>query len=127
MTDRQYTEGDLRAAAALMHYGLTICPDPADATAALDRHPAWVNIEPGSDEDEELRESVVELVSGAADVSEWAVSLGADGLKPSSKHLSLKDDDRPIVRVHFAFDPDMPAEIRQEYVDGIGAYMDRRI
>ncbi|MEU6496416.1 hypothetical protein ABZ890_39570 [Streptomyces sp. NPDC046984] len=115
MTDRPYTDEDLRAAAALMHYALTTQPNPADADAVLNGHPAWANVEVGSDEEDELRESVVELVSGAADVSGWAVNIGADGLEPSPDVLNLDGDDTTVVRVHMAFHPDVSERDRQYF------------
>src|SRR3546814_11413895 len=68
-----------RRSSDFMHYALTTEPNPADAGAALDASPSWTQVEPGSEEDEQLRESVVELVSGAANVSDWAVALGEIG------------------------------------------------
>ncbi|NJP71919.1 hypothetical protein [Streptomyces sp. C1-2] len=120
MTDRPCTDDDLRAAAALMHYALTTEPNPADADAVLSGHPAWANVEVGSGEEDDLRESVVELVSGAADVSEWAVNLGADGLKPDEHQLTWSAGQQPIVRVHFAFHDGMSAEARDYLVTAVG-------
>ena len=60
------------------------------------------------------------LSFGAADVSEWAVNLGADGLQPDAHTLQLGEDpgdgDRPRVRMHFAFHPDMPDADRDHFV-----------
>lgn len=125
MNDNRYTAEDLRAAAALMHYALTIQPNPADADAALSADlDKWSRIGVGSDEEEELRESVVELVSGAADVSRWAVDLGADQLKPSNEHaITVQGNGRPIARILFAFEPDMPEDMRTALVEGLGNAM----
>ncbi|MET8404478.1 hypothetical protein [Streptomyces sp900116325] len=120
MTDQPYTIDDLRDAAALMHYSLTIHPNPADADAVLSGHPAWDHVEVGGDEEDQLRESVVELVSRAADVSAWAVNLGADGLQPEEHQITLGADEKPIARIHFAFEPGMPDEMRTALVEGIG-------
>lgn len=119
MPDRPYTDEDLRAAAALMHYALTIAPNPADADSVLSGHAAWVHVEVGSDDEDQLRESVVELVSSAANTSEWAVDLGADGLQPDEHQITLGAG-KPIARIHFAFEPDMPDEMRTSLVEGIG-------
>lgn len=131
MTDHPYTDEDLRSAAALMHYAMTTEPNPADADSVLSGHPAWAHVEVGSDEEDTLRESVVELVSGAADVSEWAINLGADGLEPSDDHVITVNADngveRPIARIHFAFEPDMPEEMRTALVQGIGQALDAHL
>ncbi|MGA5604033.1 hypothetical protein ACPCUF_23860 [Streptomyces griseoincarnatus] len=123
MTHRPYTNEELRAAAALMHYALTTEPNPSDADAVLNGHPAWAHVEVGSDEEDTLRESVVELVSGAADVSEWAVNLGADGLQPDGHTLQLgskkagdDDSEQPFVRMHFAFHPTATDAERDRFV-----------
>lgn len=124
MTDRPYTDDDLRDAAALMHYALTTEPNPADADTVLSAHPAWANVEVGSDEEGQLRESVVELVSGAADVSEWAINLGTDGLQPSTEYEITLNTDRPVARIHFAFAPTMPKGMRAALVQGLGDAID---
>jgi hypothetical protein len=120
MSDHPFTDDDLRAAAALMHYGLTIEPNPADADAALAENPRWVLVEPGSEDDERLRESTVELVSKAADVSRWAVDIGAEGMEPLDSILSMQTDIGPLVRIHFAVRPDMPEDMRANLVYGLG-------
>lgn len=120
MTEQPYTDADLRAAAALMHYAMTTEPNPADADAVLSGHSAWANVEVGSDEEDQLRESVVELVSGAADVSEWAINLGADRLEPSENSITMRGAGLPIARIHFAFEPGMPDSMRAALVEGIG-------
>ena len=116
MTERPYTDDDLRSAAALMHYALTTEPNPADADSVLSGHPAWVNVEVGSDEEDKLRESVVELVSGAADVSEWAINLGADGLEPCGVSFNASTDNGLVARIHFAFNPGTTDEERAAFM-----------
>lgn len=120
MTDQPYTNDDLRAAAALMHYGLTTEPNPADADAALSVNPRWLLVEPFSEYEEELREATVELVSKAANVSDWAVGLGIDKLEPEEHNVTLKAAERPIVRIHFAFAPEMPEDAREAFVMSLG-------
>jgi hypothetical protein len=51
----------------------------------------------------------------SVDLSKWAVDLGADGLEPSPHVLNLDGDDKPIVRLHMAFDPEMPERDRQQF------------
>jgi hypothetical protein len=60
------------------------------------------------------------LITGAADVSAWAVNLGADGLEPIHGSLNIQDkagDDR--VRLHFAFAPDMDQATRKAVIDQV--------
>jgi hypothetical protein len=68
-------------------------------------------------------DAINSLINGAADVSQWAVNLGADGLQPEEHTLQLgakgpdpEDPDQPFVRLHFAFHPDATAEDRDRFV-----------
>lgn len=68
---------------------------------------------------------ISDLIRGAADVSEWAILLGADGLVPSTDHaLGVTADDRPIARVLFAYAPDVPDEARTALRQAIDAALD---
>ena len=127
MTERPYTDDDLRAEAARQHAALTEDTDfvgvaeamegteieshlpPAEADGAEGLH--W-DMALDSNEFEEAQRAIHTLIEGAADVSEWAVNLGADGLEPYDGQLTLDGDDKPIARIHFAFAPDMPEEMR---------------
>lgn len=57
------------------------------------------------------------------DLSEWAANIGADGLEPSPNVLNLDGDDKPIVRLHMAFDPDLPERARQQFDLGLAQVM----
>lgn len=120
MGDRPYADQDLCSAAALMHYAMTTEPNPTDADSVLSGHPAWAHVEVGSDEEDTLRESVVELVSGAADVSQWAINLGADGLQPHARAINIGWNDGPLqARIHIAFPAAMPDGERDQFVTDI--------
>ncbi|MFJ6073663.1 hypothetical protein ACIQFU_22950 [Streptomyces sp. NPDC093065] len=102
MTDHPYTDNDLRAEAARQHATLTDDPDlmgvgeqmeyawvPSVETTEDGSARTWkqllvVEDETGDDEDYtafgEAQRKIHDLIQGAADVSEWAVSLGAAGL-----------------------------------------------
>lgn len=58
--------------------------------------------------------------ASSVDLSEWATNLAADGLEPTGHTVQLGvdpgDGDRPRVRLHFAFHPDMPDEDRDHFV-----------
>ncbi|MFE2353435.1 hypothetical protein [Streptomyces parvulus] len=147
MTDHPYTDDDLRAEAARQHATLTEDPDfmgvgemmqdaeveslaPQHASADVDGQPTdadcatWSQLLPPEADDCEAydlaQNQIYDLIRGAADVSEWAVNLGADGLVPSDAHqLTLDGDDKPIARIHFAFEPDMPEEMKNALVTGL--------
>lgn len=133
MTDRPYTDDDLRAEAAReIKYTLdNIDTDGLleSSTHELGDGSRWEQLAEG-DWREALRR-VDDLVEGAADVSEWAINLGADGLEPSDEHLITVNADngveRPIARIHFAFEPGMPEEMRTAFVQGIGQALDAHL
>ncbi|MGW5175862.1 hypothetical protein ACWERY_16060 [Streptomyces sp. NPDC004082] len=133
MPDRPYTDADLRAEAARQLAAHRGRQHPnATFAAMLDAHVESTRTQPGDtgltwDEALECRDlsttatAIHALIEGAADVSEWAVNLGADGLAPSTEHeITLNAGERPIARIHFAFEPDMPEDMRTNLVEGIG-------
>ncbi|WP_063803524.1 hypothetical protein [Streptomyces silvensis] len=147
MSDRPYTDDDLRAEAARQHATLAEDPHfmgvgermedawvPSVETAEDGSARTWTGLlvtpdETGDDEDYtafgEAQRTIYDLITGAADVSEWAINLGADGLTPSTEHeITLDAGEQPLARVHFAFSPTMPAEIRTAFVQGLGQAID---
>lgn len=131
MTDLPYTDADLRAEAARQHAQFTAEPDegivgeqmengyvPSVETTEDGSARTWTELlEPegeGTPEYVTAQRAVCDLIRRAADVSEWAVNLGADGLEPVQANLNIQNkagDDR--VRLHFAFAPDMDKDKRQ--------------
>jgi hypothetical protein len=139
MTDLPYTDEDLRAEAARQHYTATtdpdfmgigeqmdgsfidstvVDPDPERGTEPVTGR-TWDQL-PGEQFGEAQR-AIDDLLGKAADVSEWAVNLGADGLEPLDAQLTLDAGDAPLCRIHFAVRPDMPDDMRLALVEGIGA------
>lgn len=121
-----YTDDDLRSEAAICLLALATTPGEADIRrwlpgAYVDSHReddgsghTWGDL---LDEDGlgEVSAKVHALIETTADVTRWAVDLGADGLEPSYHVLNLDGDDKPIVRLHMAFDPEMPERDRQRF------------
>lgn len=140
MTERPYTDSDLRAEAARQHAELTEDPDYMGVGEAMeDRYvqstapeqqgvertgSTWAELLPVEPDDgaayDEARRAIHDLIRKAADVSEWAINLGADGLEPEEHSITVNGDGRPIARLHFAFVPGMPDEMRTALVEGIG-------
>ncbi|MFF4848758.1 hypothetical protein [Streptomyces sp. NPDC001194] len=124
MTDRPYTGDDLRAEAIRQHALLLEDPDYTGIGEAMEDREvvpgggvAWGDF---SDETyEAAQRSIHALIRHAPRLSLWAVNLGADGLEPVEHAVSLQADGRPIVRVHFAFEPGMPEEMRTAFVEGV--------
>lgn len=123
MTDRPYTDDDLRTEAAAQHYTATTDPDFMGIGEQMDDE-TWRNL--NEDDFDTAVRAVDKLLGSAADVSRWAIDLGADGLEPSDEHvISLGADDEPIARIHFAFEPGMPDDMRTALVEGIGAALQK--
>lgn len=135
MTDRPYTDADLRAEAASQHAALTDEPDfmgvgegmedaYVGSTLDGDDGKTWAELLPYNHDDgnayNAAQREIHRLISHAADVSEWAVNLGADGLEPLPEQLSAQTGNGPWFRLHFAVRPDMPDDMRRALVEGVG-------
>ncbi|MEU8723557.1 hypothetical protein [Streptomyces antimycoticus] len=134
-TELPYTDADLRAEAAAQHAVLTEDPDfmgigeqmdddIVESTESANGGRTWSQLLPFETDDGEAynaaQRKVHDLINGAADVSEWAINLGADGLKPDGHSITIGAAEKPIARIHFAFEPGMPDEMRSALVEGIG-------
>lgn len=140
MTDQPYTDEDLRAEAARQHATLTEDPDfmgvgeamedryvestATDPDARIERTGStWAELLPVEADDgeayDEARRAIHKLISRAADLSEWAVDIGADELEPLDSALSMQTATGPLVRILFAVRPDMPEDMRNALVEGI--------
>jgi hypothetical protein len=70
----------------------------------------------------EAAERVHGLVTKAADVSEWAVNLGASGMTPLDAVVDIVFDGAPGVRLMFAINPEViPLEHRNKVVARLAA------
>ena len=101
-TDQPYTDEDLRAEAARQHAELAEDPDfmgigermqdaYVGSTLTDDEGQTWENLLPserdGGEAYNTAQRKIHDLIKGAADVSDWAVELGAEGLVPTRHHL----------------------------------------
>ncbi|WP_200309084.1 hypothetical protein [Streptomyces adelaidensis] len=138
MTDRPYTDDDLRAEAGLALDALVHLPTVEEIATSLRQsyiphlHADGDLVTWGGllDEDglTEAARQIHERMIPAAPVGAWAIRLGADGLEPSDEHvITLSGDDKPICRIHFAFEPGMPEETRTALVQGIGQAIDAHL
>ncbi|MFJ8110462.1 hypothetical protein [Streptomyces sp. NPDC096132] len=132
MTDRPYTDEDLRAEAARQHTALTDDPDFMGVGEQMEgrRIPStddglggmgWDGLP--NEHYDEARRKIHDLINSAANVSEWAIGLGADGLEPGGHSLTVGAADKPIARIHFAFEPGMPERMRIALVEGLGQFI----
>ena len=116
MTDRPYTDEDLRTEAASQYATALRDPDFMGIGEQMD-DVTWRSL--GPDDFEAAQRSVDDLLTKAADVSEWAIDIGAEGLEPLDSVLSMQTSTGPLVRIHFAVRPDMPDDMRNALVEGL--------
>lgn len=126
MTDQPYTTADLLAEAARQHKAATEDPDFSGIGEQMEGHKIpsrddfqWDQLD--EDDYDKAMRAIDDLLGKAADVSRWAVDLGADGLEPDEHQFTLKAGETPFIRVHFAFAPDLSDEGRTAFVEGLGA------
>lgn len=131
MTDLPYTAEDLRAEAASQHAALTEDPDYMGIGEQMDDDivtsteadgigQTWSQLLPDHDAFGNAQDAIGDLISGAADTSEWAVNLGADGLQPGTGHIDIGWDNGPLqARIHIAYASDMPDDERGQLLADI--------
>ena len=117
MTDLPYTDADLRTEAARL---LAIAARDADDRIRPAVQRKWEG-QASPEVIDEACDELVSLLDRAANLSDWAVNLGADGLEPLPEQLSAQTGDGPWFRLHFAVRPDMPDDMRRALVEGVGA------
>jgi hypothetical protein len=128
VTDLPYTDADLRHEAARQLKNTTENTDfvgigeqmtgTVIPSRAGEARACWHDLD-GLDGDAfgDAQRAIDDLLSKAADTSTWAVQLGADQLAPADRVIDIEGPDGGIAgRLHFAFDPTMPAGIRDEVV-----------
>lgn len=105
--DQPYTDDDLRTVAASLHAGAARDADDRIRPAVQRRWGTQLDV----DQLDEACDELVSLLDKTANVSGWAVNLGADGLEPDTEFVDIAHGDVTGVRIHFAFHPDMPQEL----------------
>lgn len=124
MSDRPYTDADLRAEAARQHALSTEDPDFMGIAERMEgsKIPSRGDVQWDQLADHDFdtaQRTIDDLLTSAADVSAWAVNLGADGLKPDERSLDTAIGDEPRLRIHFAFHPEISDEDRDRFVQHI--------
>lgn len=74
----------------------------------------------GGDEWDAYVEDAEKLVRSARDLTDWAISLGADGLVPDVHRIDIGWSDGPLqARLLIAFDKDMPDDEREQLAEDL--------
>jgi hypothetical protein len=144
VTDRPYTDDDLRAEAACQFATLTEDPefmcvgegmeDSIVASTEPEGGRTWGELLPykadGGEAYNAAQRKIHALINGAADVSEWAVNLGADGLTEttsliwtcagSGRDLAVQIAHRPGIK------PEMHDEIESAVCRAVERVLDER-
>lgn len=125
MTDQPYTDDDLRAEAARQHKSATEDPDFSGIGEQMEgsKIPSrgdfqWDEL--GDDDFDAAMHAIDGLLGKAANVSAWAVDLGADELEPDEHRFTLSAGEKPIIRVHFGFAAELSDDARDAFVQGLG-------
>jgi hypothetical protein len=112
MTDQKPTEADLRAAVARLHAGAANDADDRIRPTVQRLWGAQLDV----DQVDEACDEMTGLLDRTANLSRWAVDLGVDGLKPVEEHVDIAG-----ARIHFAFDPGVPEEMRASVIAAVRA------
>lgn len=111
MTDRPYTDEDLRQEAARQHAAAirSITPSDGDDTP-----------EPNA-----ARQQIDNLIAGAPDVSRWAIDLGVAGLTETVSHGWYCTTTGWDLAIQIAGHPETKPELRAEVKGAVVAAVDR--
>jgi len=130
MTDQPYTDADVMAEAARQHRSLTedpyrprtgdrmeyaLVPSTDDGLGGS----TWGGLLPVQAEYDAARNEIHRHLAGAADLSGWAVAMGADGLVPAEHPVNLRHQGRPVVRAHLAFPPHLTETQRDDIAEAV--------
>lgn len=116
-TNRPYSDEDLRAHAARLHAGAASDADERIRPTVQRRWGSELDV----DQIDEVCDEVTGLLDSTVNVSRWAVDLGVDGLVPDEEHVDIADGGRIGVRIHFAFHPATPEEMRASVIAAVHA------
>lgn len=121
MTDTPYTQADLRAEAARQLALTTEDPDFMGIGERMEgsKIPSRSDVQwdqLGDTDFDNAQRAIDDLLSNAADVSAWAVTLGAAGLKPVADMGFRLTTGGHSLAVQIAVDPEITDQAREELV-----------
>lgn len=122
MSDRPYTDDDLRAEAAHQHYNATTDPDFVGVGEQMDDE-TWRSL--SEDDFDAAQRSIHDLINGAADTSEWAVNLGSFGLTETTSMGWYCTGSGWDVAVQLAHRPQIRDDIRGELESAVQRAVER--
>lgn len=130
MTDRTYTDDDLRQEAARQYAAILRNPDllevgdemrdtaiPSAAADTEDKGRTWGHLP--YDDFHDASNQVQELLDDAVDMSAWSVNLGARYLKTTTELAWGRGGDAWDLAVQIAHRPRLSTELREALTDAI--------
>ncbi|MER7707199.1 hypothetical protein ABTX81_30400 [Kitasatospora sp. NPDC097605] len=120
MTQQPYTDIDLRIEAASQLDTAGEDFSYLGIAEAMQGEEPWSTLDAG--DFDTAHRKIDDLLRNAPGLGDWAVEMGADGLVPYDRALTVLGDTskQPLVRVHFAFAPEMSEAARNAFVTGLG-------
>lgn len=120
MTATDFNDVQVHRAAADLHHYLTTGTNPVKAREVLRGHPVWKTRDLDGTGQTDFPGQVALLVDQAADVSQWAVELGALGLTPYHAH-AWRTNEGFDVAVQLAAGAAMKPAFRNELAHAVQA------
>lgn len=120
-----YTEEDIRVEAARQYKEILSDSGYTSVGERMDGESRWRGLD--DDDWDKAANAVEDRLDKVADLSRWAVDMGANGLQPSGDGVTAKAGDVPRVQVHFAFAPDVNEEARFKVITSVGQYLSQII
>lgn len=120
MTERPYTDDDLRAVAAQLHAGAARDTDDRIRPTVQRK---WSSLD--ADQIDEACDDLVSLLDSAADTSEWAINLGAAGLTATTSMGWYVTTSGWDIALQLAHRPDIKPELRDEVESAVRLAVER--
>lgn len=117
-----YTEEDVRVEAARQYKEILSDADSLSVMERMADRSPWGPLEEDALADAE--EKVSSEMKRAADLSRWAVDMGAEALVPAADEVTIRDNTgRAIMRVHFAFEPELTRESQTSVMGSVAQHL----
>lgn len=118
MTERPYTDAELRTLAVRVHESAARDSDSLVNGAVKRKWGAQLDV----DQLDEAGDELIGVLDKAANTSRWAVDLGADGLVPDGHSITIGGTET-AARIHFAFAPGLDDGQRAAIVHAIAHHV----
>jgi hypothetical protein len=118
MTETRWTPEQITAHATWLRATHGDSLESLTISETADDHGINVDDWTGDDWDD-YSDAVQKILRATPDLTEWAIGLGAHGLRPGSDYIDLGPSGQPGARIHFAFHPDLPDGLRASVIAAV--------